>query len=140
MSGEYTPFLEDGEQVDHVIKALEGMNKWLALALATLVGLGLAVVTRFVLVGVVALFLVFTRLYARRVIVVTDRAVLVLAGSRWTFKPKALLSRLPADTPLKPLKGMWLELQIGGRRLYVSARSIRTVSAVETERRDGKRP
>ena len=33
MSGEYTPFLEDGEQVDHVVKALAGMNRWLGLGI-----------------------------------------------------------------------------------------------------------
>ena len=64
MSGEYTPFLEDGEQVDHVVKALEGMNRWLALGLATLVGSGVALLTHLVVIGVVALFLAFTRLYA----------------------------------------------------------------------------
>ena len=92
------------------------------------------------MIGVVALFLVFTRLYARRLIVVTDRAVLCSPAPAGVQAQGAPVERLPADTPLQPLKGMWLELQIGGHRLYVSARSIRTVSAVETERRDGKRP
>ena len=45
MSGEYTPFLEDGEQVDHVVKALEGMNRWLGPGVATLVGSGVALLT-----------------------------------------------------------------------------------------------
>ncbi len=65
---------------------------------------------------------------------------MLVSGTRISFKPKALVERLPADTPLRPLKGLWLQLQLGGHRLYVSSRSIRQVSAVEAERRDGKRP
>jgi hypothetical protein len=142
--GEYSPFLDDGERVDHVIKALAGMNRWLALLLAAIIGLGVSLLLSSFgfgpIVGVLVLVVVFTRLYARRLILVTDRAVVLLAGSRFTFKPTALIDRLPIDTPLGPLKGLWLELLLGPHKLYVSARSIRTVSAVETERRDGERP
>jgi len=141
---EYSQFLEDGERVDHVIKALAGTNRWLALLLAAIIGLGVSLLLSSFgfgpIVGVLVLVVVFTRLYARRLILVTDRAVVLLAGSRFSFRPTALLDRLPVDTPLGPLKGLWLELQLGTHKLYVSARSIRTVSAVETERRDGKRP
>jgi hypothetical protein len=35
VSGEYSAFLEDGEQVDHLVKALAGPNRWLGLGLAT---------------------------------------------------------------------------------------------------------
>ena len=129
MPSEYSAFLEEGERVDHVIKALAGMNRWMALLLAAIIGLGVSL-----------LLSSFTRLYARRLILVTDRAVVLLAGSRFTFKPTALLDRLPVDTPLGPLQGLWLQLQLGEHKLYVSARSIRTVSKVETERRDGERP
>jgi hypothetical protein len=138
--GEYTAFLEDGEQVDHVVKALAGPNRWLGLGGATLVGLGVALGLGNVLFGLIALYLVFTCLYVRHRILVTDRAVVLVSGNRISFKPKALVERLPADTPLRPLKGLWLQLQLGGHRLYVSSRSIREVSAVEAERRDGKRP
>jgi hypothetical protein len=139
MSGEYTPVLEEGEQVDHIIKSLAGPNRWLALALATAVGLGVSLWTN-VIIGIIALFIAFRSLYACRPIVVTNKAVLVMAAGRYTWKPKAVLERLPANTPLRPLRGLWLQLEIGDRKVYVSARSIRTVSAVETERRDGKRP
>ena len=141
MSGEYTAFLEDGEQVDHVVKALAGPNRWLGLGGATLVGLAVALGLGNVLFGLIALYLVFTCLYVRHLILVTDRAVVLVSGNRISFKPKAVVERLPAETPLRPLKGLWLQLQLGGRhRLYVSSRSIREVSAVEAERRDGKRP
>ena len=66
----------------------------------------------------------------------TGRSCL-LAGSRFTFKPTALLDRLPVDTPLGPLQGSGCSCSSATHKLYVSARSIRTVSKVETERRDG---
>ena len=144
MPSEYSAFLEEGERVDHMIKALAGMNRWLALGLAAIIGLGVSLLLSSFgfgpIVGVLVLFVVFTRLYARRLILVTDRAVVLLAGSRFTFKPTAVLDRLPVDTPLGPLQGLWPQLQLGTHKLYVSARSIRTVSKVETERRDGERP
>ena len=144
MPSEYSAFLEEGERVDYVIKALAGMNRWLALGLAAIIGLGVSLLLSTYgfgpIVGVLVLLIVFTRLYARRLILVTNRAVVLLAGSRFTFKPTAVLDRLPVDTPLGPLMGLWLELRLGTHKLYVSARSIRTVSKVETERRDGERP
>ena len=144
MSGEYTPFLEDGEQVDYVVKALAGPNRWLGLGIATVVGLAVALalggLNGSVFLGLIALYLVFTCLYVRHLILITDRAVVLVSGNRISFRPKALVERLSADTPLRPLKGLWLQLQLGEHRLYVSSRSIRQVSAVEAERRDGKRP
>jgi hypothetical protein len=144
MFSEYTGFLEDGEHVDYVVKALSGINRWLGLGIAAIIGFGVTVALVNLgfgpVVGVIVLAVVFTRLYARRLIVVTDRAVLLMAGRRWRYKPTAVIERLPVDTPLKPLKGLWLELHLGTHLIYVNPRSIRTVSQVETERRDGKRP
>ncbi len=139
MSGEYAAFLEDGERVDHVVNALAGMNRWLGLGLATFVGLGVSLQLG-VIIGLITMYVAFRSLYNRRLILVTDRAVLLLTAGRYSSKPRALLERLPADTPLRPLKGLWLQLQLGQHRVYVSTRSVRTVSQVETERRDGKRP
>ena len=117
MSGEYTPFLEEGEQVDHVVKALAGPNRWLGLGIATVVGLAVALalggLNGSVFLGLIALYLVFTCLYVRHLILITDRAVVLVSGNRISFKPKVLVERLPADTPLRPLKGIWLQLQTG---------------------------
>jgi hypothetical protein len=140
MSGEYTEFLQEGERVDHAIKALAGVNRWLGLGAATLLGLAVALLLGNVLFGLIALYAAFTVLYVRHMILITDRAVVLVSGNRVSFKPKALVARLPADTPLRPLKGLWLQLLLGDHRLYISSRSIRVVSAVEAERRDGKRP
>jgi hypothetical protein len=127
MSGEYAPFLESGEQVEYVVKALSGINRWLGLGIATFIGLGISLLIGSVVIGLLALFLVFTRLYVRRLIVVTDRAVVLMAGRRFTFKPTAVIQRFPRDTPLTPLKGLWLELHLGDHRLFVTARSLRAL-------------
>ena len=63
-----------------------------------------------------------------------------MSGKRFTYGPTSVIERLPVDTPLKPLKGLWLQLELGSHSVYVNPRSIRTVSQVETDRRDGKRP
>jgi hypothetical protein len=139
MSGEYAPFLEDDEHVDHVVKALAGPNRWLGLGLGTVVGLGVSLWLG-VIVGVITMYVAFRSLYACRPIVVTDRAVLLMAAGRYTWKPKALIERLPADTPLRPLKGIWLELMLGSRKVFVATRSLATVRKIETERRDGTQP
>ena len=129
MPVEYTSLLEKGEQVVYVVKALAGMNRWLGLGLATLIGFGISLLLANVIFGIVALALVFTRLYARRLVVVTDRAVVLMAGTRFTFKPTAVIERFPRNTPLTPLKGLWLELHLGEHRLYVTARSLRALRA-----------
>ena len=129
MSGEYTGFLDKGEQVDYVLKALTGLNRWAGLGIATVVGLGISLLVGSVVLGLLALLIVFTGLYTRRLIVVTDRAVVLMAGSRFTFKPTAVIERFPRDTPITPLKGLWLELHLGDHRLYVTARSLRALRA-----------
>ena len=129
MPVEYTSFLEKGEQVDYILKALTGLNRWAGLGIATLIGLGISLLVGSVVLGLLALLIVFTRLYARRLIVVTDRAVVLMAGSRFTFKPTAVIERFPRDTPITPLKGLWLELHLGDHRLYVTARSLRALRA-----------
>jgi hypothetical protein len=127
MSGEYAPFLESGEQVEYVVKALAGINRWLGLGIATLIGLAISLLIGSVVIGLIGLFLTFTGLYARRLIVVTDRAVVLMAGRRFSFRPSALIERFPRNTPLAPLKGLWLELRLGDHRMYVTARSLRAL-------------
>ena len=129
MPVEYTSFLEKGEQVDYILKALTGLNRWAGLGIATLIGLGIFLLVGSVVLGLLSLLIVFTGLYARRLVVVTDRAVVLMAGTRFTFKPTAVIERFPRDTPITPLKGLWLELHLGDHRLYVTARSLRALRA-----------
>ncbi|HTN79170.1 MAG TPA: hypothetical protein VMK16_05810 [Acidimicrobiales bacterium] len=126
---EYAPFLEKGEEVVFVVRALSGINRWVGLGFATIIGIGVSLLIGSVLLGLLALFVVFSRLYARRLIVGTDRAVVLMSGRRFTFKPTSVIERFPKDTRLTPLKGIWLELTLGEHRLYVTARSLKVLRA-----------
>jgi len=126
---EYAPFLEKGEEVVFVVRALSGINRWIGLGFATVIGIGISLLFGSVLLGLLALFVVFTRLYARRLIVGTDRAVVLMSGGRFIFKPTSMIQRFPRDTPLTPVKGLWLELHLGDQRLYVTARSLKVLRA-----------
>jgi hypothetical protein len=125
------PLLLPGESVAHVVRALEGPNRWLAIAVALVVGFGLTFVVPFL--GIIAVWLVFTRLYARRVVLATDQNLVVVGCGRWRFSPKVVLDRLDLETRIGPLRGLWLETRLGARRLYVVARSSRDVADADAD-------
>jgi hypothetical protein len=125
------PFLQPDEQVVHVVRALEGPNRWIALALAFAIGVMLTLLTQAPLLGVLSMWLVYTRLYARRIVLATDQAVVLLAGSRWRFLPRSLIQRFPVDTMIGPLKGLFLQADGLGRRLYIVPRTMREVVAAD---------
>jgi hypothetical protein len=128
------PFLDDGEVVAHVIRALEGLNRWVGLAIAAVIAFGLTIAVKLPpVIGALILMLVFTRLYARRVIVSTDRGIVVLAGGLWRFTPKARLDRLDLETRIGPLRGVWLETNLNGRRLFVVPRSAVEVAESDAD-------
>jgi hypothetical protein len=125
------PLLEPGESVAHVIRGLEGPNRYIAMGIALAVGLGISYFIG--LLGIVFMWLVFTRLYSRRVILATDRNLVILGCGRWRFTPKVLLDRLDIETRIGPLKGLWMQSRLPGRRIYIVARSAREVVAADTE-------
>ena len=63
-----------------------------------------------------------------RVVVVTDRAVILLeAGKRAPAKPKELLQRLPRNVRLCPDQGkIWDKVQIGGGAIGCTAVFVAT--------------
>lgn len=127
------PFLQPDEAVAHVVRAMEGPNRWLALGLAVIVGFGLSVLLRVAILAVPVFWLAFTRMYARRLILATDQGLVVLAGGRFRFTPSRLLDRLPLDTPIGPLRGLWLETRLNGRRMFVVPRSVRSVADADAD-------
>lgn len=127
------PLLEADEAVAQVIRAVEGPNRWLAMGLAIVVAFGLSVLLRVAILAVPVFWLVFTRLYARRVVMATDRGLVILAGGRWRYTPSKLLARLPLETRIGPLRGLWLETRLGGRRLFVVPRSVRAVAEADAD-------
>jgi uncharacterized protein YPO0396 len=116
--------------VAHVVRCLEGPNKWLAIGIGLVIGFAAGLLVP--LFGPVVFWLVYTRLYARRVVLSTDRNLVVIAGGRWRFTPKRLVDRLDIETKFSP-KGLWLETTLGGRRMYVVPRTIDEVRASDRD-------
>src|SRR5438128_9051147 len=103
-------FLEPGEQVRQACLVLVGRNPY---------GLTWAVV--------------IVR-YQFAAVVVTDRAVLVLAVDAFTTRVRSLLARLPRPTRLGPTKGLlFSRLDLGGVRVWIPRRAYRDVAAADAE-------
>jgi hypothetical protein len=127
------PFLEPGEVVAHVVKAVEGPSRWIAILLGFVIGIGLSVLIGAPLLGVPLFALVYTSAYQRRIILATDEALVLLAGGRYRFTPKKVLARLDLETRIGPLQGMFLKTELDGRRLYVTSRSAGEVAAADAD-------
>ncbi|HEX8002790.1 MAG TPA: hypothetical protein VF519_08850 [Mycobacteriales bacterium] len=99
LTGRVQPFLEPGEQVRWVFPAVGGPSPWvMALAGA----------------------LLYTIISKPKIVVITDRGIVLLKASKGTNKPVAVEKRGPY-APLGPVKGMWAPIQLG-ERLYVHKR------------------
>lgn len=69
--------------------------------------------------GIVAA-IVATALVSRRVLLLTDRGVVVLEYGRFGgVKPTRVLARLPLGTGIGSLSGLWARIELGGERLWV---------------------
>jgi len=105
------PFLEPGEEVRHVFLAQAGPSPWLF-----------------------ALSWLFAFWMKYRIVVVTDRSVVLLSASPWVpAKPKELVARLPRSTTFGPLEGVWAKTQIQGEKFYIHKRFHKDVEAADAE-------
>ncbi|WP_018499977.1 hypothetical protein [Parafrankia discariae] len=105
------PFLAPGETVRHVFQAQTGPTPYFFL-LTTLI--------------------IFWIDY--RIVVVTDQSVLVLrAGKLVATKPKgdAPLARLPRETVLGPVSGLWGTTEATGEKLRVHKRFHKDIAAAD---------
>lgn len=110
------PYLEPGEQVRHVFMGQTGPSPWFA-ALSWLI-------------------ILFAGEYY--VFAVTDRAILVMkAGKLVPSKPKSLEARLPRQTQLGPVSGLWGETNALGKRVWVHKRFHKDIEAADAELRAG---
>jgi hypothetical protein len=70
-----------------------------------------------------------------RIVVVTDRAILLLRASKLPYaRPKALralLARLPRQMQLGPVRGAWSRVRVGPEELWVSRPFHRQVTAAD---------
>lgn len=104
-------FLEPGEQVHHVLQAQTGPNPLLG--------------------GLTWLVWFWVKTY---VVVVTDRAVVLLPSSMWTpAKPRGVYKRLPRQTLLGPVSGLWAQTTLDGERFWINKRFHKDVLAADTQ-------
>lgn len=94
------PTLEPGEQIQEVFLAQTGPSPWFGLLT----------------------YLIFFAV-KRRIVVATDRAIVVYSASFWTgTHPKGVLNRLPRNTTIGPLSGLWAKAIIGGEKVHIHKR------------------
>ena len=127
------PFLEPGEVVAHVVKAVEGPPRWVALLLALIVGIGISIVIQVPFLGFPLFVLVYLAAYQRRLILATDQALVLVGCGRFRFTPRKVLERFDIETPIGPLKGIFLRSELGGRRLYITPRTVQEVAAADAD-------
>jgi hypothetical protein len=129
-------FLEPGEAVGHVVRALEGPNRWIGVGLTMVIGVLIAVLTNVAPLAIAAMGLAYTGMYQRRLILSTDRRLLLLAGGRFRFTPRSVLETLDLETRIGPLKGLFLRSSLAGRRLYIVARTAPEAKASDADLED----
>jgi hypothetical protein len=126
-------FLEPGEVVAHVVKALEGPPRWVAMLLGLVIGIGVSILILVPILGVPLFVLAYTSAYKRRIILATDRALVVLNCGRYRFTPRSVLARLDVETRIGPLQGLFLRTEVNGRRMYVTPRTTVEVAAADAD-------
>jgi hypothetical protein len=106
------PWLQPGEQVQVVFGGQKITQWWIALS---------------------ALILLIANRY--RVVVATDRRILVLAGTRMSqSKVTGVLAELPRSTQIGPPSGLWWKCESLGEPLYVHKRFHKDVAAADALR------
>ena len=72
-----------------------------------------------------------------RVVVVTDRRILVCKTGRFSLTPiKEVLRELPRTTPIGPAHGFWYRCDTLGERLYVHKRFHKDIAAADGAARE----
>ena len=105
LAGRAAPYLEPGEQIRYVFQAQEGASPWL--------------------IG--ALFQKY------RIVAVTDRAIVVLGIPWMRSKPNRVVARLPRNTEIGKMSGVFGKTRITGKKMYVHRRFHKDVAAADAE-------
>ncbi|MDT3446949.1 MULTISPECIES: hypothetical protein [unclassified Pseudofrankia] len=107
------PYLQPDEEVRHVFMAQTGPTPYLF---------------------IVTYLILFAIHY--RIVVVTDKSITVLkAGKLVPSKPKGdtVLARIPRETRLGPVKGLWGVTEATGEKLRVHKRFHKDIEAADAE-------
>lgn len=100
------PFLPAGETFQAAIPAQAGLNPWFVNS----IGASFTGLLGFLISSIFRV--------KRRLIVVTDQSVLVVAADG-SYAPTAVLARLERSTPIGPLHGRWAKTRLEDIKLYV---------------------
>ena len=112
MATKAQPFLQPGERVQVVFGAQKITQWWVLLS---------------------AFILLFANRY--RTVVVTDRRILVLDGTRMSqTKVTGVLAEVPRTVQIGPPSGLWWKCESLGAPLYVHKRFHKDVVAADTQR------
>jgi len=98
-----------GEPVRHVFLAQSGANPWLGNSLG----------------------FIGQSMVKRRIVAVTDRAVVVFGAGFGGTKPTEVLRRLPRETRLGPTKGIWSRVNVGDEKTWVHAKFRNDIKAAD---------
>ena len=83
--------------------------------------------------------IIFTNAY--RVIVVTDRRILVCRSGRFRLTPvNEVLREIPRATLIGPATGLWYRTDHLGEKLYIAKRFHKDVLAADTASQPGSSP
>jgi hypothetical protein len=79
--------------------------------------------------------LLVASLMSRRVVLRTDRALVVLGFNRFAFrvKPSKVVARLPKDTLFGPLEGTYARMKLGTETLWIHKKWHATAVPYETK-------
>ncbi|MFJ2237058.1 hypothetical protein [Streptomyces sp. NPDC087859] len=117
-----------------MVLAQGGLNPWLqnVFFLSGLIGARLVVAwwdgpgvfdLLWSLLGALTGAVLATVFISRRVVLMTDRGVVVLEYGRFGgVKPTRMLARLPSGTGTGPLSGLWARTELAGERLWIHRR------------------
>jgi hypothetical protein len=107
------PLLEPGEPIEQIFMAQTGPTPYLQAVLSPLILLSII---------------------KRRIVVVTDRAVVVLAAGRLAgTTPKDVAVRLPRQTPIGPVSGLWAKIVLNDERMWVNKRFHKDVDQADAQ-------
>jgi hypothetical protein len=112
------PLLEPDEKIQQVFPAFAGGNPWIS-----------SMGAMFGAVGALLLY----KLAGKPIIIArTDRSLVFLAAGFNGTKPKSVLKRLPQDTPVGPLKGVWAKTMIDGQKIWIHRRFQKEATSTAT--------
>ncbi|MFJ9243070.1 polymorphic toxin-type HINT domain-containing protein [Streptomyces sp. NPDC101776] len=124
-------FLEPGERVERVLLAQGGINPWAQVgfppvgligvrAVAVAAGASGGVGALGGVLGALAGAMIAAVLTTRRVVLATDRGLVVLEYGRFGgVQPSKVIARLPKETAIGALSGTWAQTELAGERLWV---------------------